>query len=80
MGVPTSIPPKRAPGGLYAVLFIDGVAIDEAPLIDEVTDVGGVAISHAGVALRAWAVGSEALVAIYDGDTGQFVMALGRVE
>ena len=74
MSVPSSIEPGRAPGGLFAALFVDGELVDGAPLLDELTDVGGVALRHAIAALSAAADGRRALVVIYDGDTGEIVL------
>jgi hypothetical protein len=74
--IPSSIEPGRAPGGLYAALFVDGELVDGAALVDEVTDVEGVAVRHAGAALSAERAGVLAAVGIYDGDTGELVMPL----
>jgi hypothetical protein len=74
VGLPAAAGPGLAPGGLVAVLVVDGQVVDFVPLVDEVTDVAGVAVRHAGATLAAADIGQAAAVGIYDGDTGALVM------
>lgn len=73
-GLPPTVGPGMAPGGLVAVLVVDGQVVDFVPLVDEITDVAGVAVRHAGATMAAVDIGQTAAVGIYDGDTGALVM------
>ena len=76
-GLPEKVGAGLSPGGLVAVLVVDGTIVDYTPLQEESTDVQGVAVCHAGAALRAAEAGKTNLVGIYDGDTGEPVAVLG---
>lgn len=76
-GLPDKVGPGLAPGGLVAVLVVDGRILDYQPLLMETTDVAGVAVRHAGAALQAADAGQTNVVGIYDGDTGEPVAVLG---
>ena len=76
-GLPDTVGPGLAPGGLVAVLVVDGHVVDYTPLTTDSTDVGGVAVRHASAALHAADVGNTNMVGIYDGDTGEPVAVLG---
>jgi hypothetical protein len=76
-GLPDKVGPGLAPGGLVAVLVIDGQVVEYEPLTLETTDVGGVAVRHAGAALHALDIRETNMVGIYDGDTGELTAVLG---
>jgi hypothetical protein len=76
-GLPDKVGAGLAPGGLVAVLVVNGQIVDYTPLTTETTDVEGVAVRHATAALYAADAGKTNVVGIYDGDTGEVMAVMG---
>ena len=78
-GLPEHVGPGMAPDGMVAVLVVDGAVVDYTPLTPQTTNIGDVGVHHAAATLNATVVGSQAVVGLYDGDTGALVAVLGAL-
>lgn len=69
------VAPGMAPGGLWVALVVAGRLVDGVALLDE-GEVDRTAGRHADLSVAARAEGVEALVAVYDGDSGDLLAVL----